>query len=153
VCKFCGTHLPRELSAIGCPEATAQQYEYLPETMSRDEFILKVVSEDESKGFLMKQGLKNFTNADWWSAEYLKYLEPRIVGVKQPVSLPAAHPPPPKRSEKMLRIAKDGEDLGEISESQVVAMLKDNAISLRDFYLDLTKNEWVELGALFTSVS
>jgi hypothetical protein len=153
VCRFCGVHLPRELLDKGSPESTEQQYNYLPETMSLDEFVAKAISDDESKGFLGKQGLKNFKNPEWWSGEYRKYLKPRIVSVRQPSIVHEVPPPPPRRSERILRIAKDGEDLGEVIESQVMAMLKNNTLSLKDYYLDTTKNEWIELSALFGNIS
>lgn len=57
---------------------------------------------------------------------------------------PASMPPPPG-SKRTLRIAKDGQDLGEIDIPKIKMMLQSGQLTTQDFYFDLDANEWMTL--------
>jgi len=57
-----------------------------------------------------------------------------------PVSIP-----PPPGSKKTMRIAKDGQDLGDIDIPKVKLMLKTGELTNQDYYFDLEANEWMTL--------
>jgi len=65
----------------------------------------------------------------------------------QKLLLPAARfsPPQPPGAKLLLRIAKDGQDLGNIEVSKVKEMLKKNELSHQDYYFDVDANEWMPL--------
>jgi len=65
----------------------------------------------------------------------------------QKLLLPATRfsPPQPPGAKLLLRIARDGQDLGDIEVSKVKEMLKMNELSLQDYYFDVDANEWMPL--------
>jgi len=54
-------------------------------------------------------------------------------------------PPQPPGAKLLLRIAKNGQDLGDIELSRVKGMLRNNSLSLQDYYFDVDANEWMPL--------
>jgi hypothetical protein len=53
--------------------------------------------------------------------------------------------PPPLPNHTMLRIAKNGQDLGQMTTAQVELLLSNGGLSPSDYYLDAT-NQWVMLS-------
>lgn len=56
--------------------------------------------------------------------------------------------PPPPGSARTYRIAKDGNDLGDVSIPAIKQMLVTGGITMRDYYLDVSSNEWKPLDCL-----
>ena len=60
-------------------------------------------------------------------------------------SVAGSIPPPPRSQGHALRIAKDGQDLGEIDISQIRLMLVNGELDYQDYYFDRKSNEWVAI--------
>jgi len=58
------------------------------------------------------------------------------------------NPPPEKKQPARLRIAKNGQDMGEMSIGMVLTMLKNKQLSGEDLYFDPETNEWLPLEGL-----
>ena len=58
------------------------------------------------------------------------------------------NPPPEKKQPARLRIAKNGQDMGEMSIGMVLTMLKNKQLSGEDLYFDAETNEWLPLDGL-----
>jgi type II secretory pathway pseudopilin PulG len=56
-------------------------------------------------------------------------------------------PSPPPRHETTLRIASDGQDLGEMPLATVKLMLKTGKLTQQDYYFDANANDWIELAS------
>lgn len=70
-----------------------------------------------------------------------------VVGGSSPASTHLAHiPRPPASQEKMLRIAKDGNDLGEMSVKRIKILLSSSELSYDDYFLDPHTNQWSPLS-------
>ncbi len=54
-------------------------------------------------------------------------------------------PPPPPGYEPRLRIASNGQDLGEIPVGAVTLMLRSGKLTQQDYYFDRESNEWMQL--------
>lgn len=54
-------------------------------------------------------------------------------------------PPPPTGYQPTLRIASNGQDLGELPVETVKLMLQSGKLTLQDFYLDTDSNDWMQL--------
>lgn len=54
-------------------------------------------------------------------------------------------PQPPDSHEKQFRIAKDGNDLGEMSIKQIKSLILSKQLSFNDYFLDPYTNEWSPL--------
>jgi hypothetical protein len=55
-------------------------------------------------------------------------------------------PPVPAAPAPMVRIGKDGQDLGELSAATVAEMLRDGRLTRADFFLDAQTNAWRALA-------
>ena len=53
--------------------------------------------------------------------------------------------PPPPGYEPQMRIASNGQDLGEMSVATVKLMMKSGKLTLEDYYLDERINDWMQL--------
>ena len=53
--------------------------------------------------------------------------------------------PPPPRCEPKLRIASNGQDLGEMSVATVKLMLKSGKLTQQDYYFDPDSDDWMQL--------
>lgn len=61
--------------------------------------------------------------------------------------------PPPPGQRRVLpmhvyRIARNGEDLGEMSVSSINQLIRDCQLSMEDFYFDVEANDWLTLHCL-----
>lgn len=54
-------------------------------------------------------------------------------------------PPPPPGYELKLRIASNGQDLGEMPVATVKLMLKSGKLNPQDYYFDADSNDWMQL--------
>jgi hypothetical protein len=54
-------------------------------------------------------------------------------------------PPPPPGAKGRIRVAKDGEELGELTVTEVRGMLSRNELSLEDYFFETRLNEWLTL--------
>ena len=54
-------------------------------------------------------------------------------------------PPPPPGYEPKLRIASNGQDLGEMPSGTVKLMLKSGKLTPQDYYFDAESNNWMQL--------
>ncbi|MEK0449441.1 MAG: hypothetical protein RL088_1709 [Verrucomicrobiota bacterium] len=68
---------------------------------------------------------------------------------------PRVVPPPPRRAQtsnsatnKIFRIARDGEDIGEMSLDAIRKCLRERTLSIHDHFYDPVTNEWLTLDKL-----
>ena len=71
----------------------------------------------------------------------LKKLQTSLVGGN-----PSAPPLPMLGGQERIRVAKRDQDLGDIPLAEVKRMLDAGELTLEDFYLDTSCNEWLELA-------
>jgi hypothetical protein len=62
------------------------------------------------------------------------------------VAVAAPIPPVPSAPAPMVRVGKDGQDLGELSAVTVAEMLRDGRLTRADFFLDVATNSWKALA-------
>ena len=80
------------------------------------------------------------------SARQIAFQQAQLAELKR-LSGAVVPPPPPGRS-ALYRIAKDGNDLGEVSLPAIKQMLVTGGLSMNDYYLDAAANAWVPLDQL-----
>ena len=54
-------------------------------------------------------------------------------------------PPPPPSGERSFRVARNGQDLGELPVSTIKQMIANGQLSMQDYYLDAEANDWMQL--------
>lgn len=57
-------------------------------------------------------------------------------------------PPPPPSGQHSFRIARNGQDLGELPVSTIKQMIASGQLSMQDYYFDTGANDWKLLASL-----